>query len=56
VTSCAPCNLRKGNRSLEEARMQLMRPPRPPQPALFIKLAAPKIPNGWRPYLPALDG
>jgi 5-methylcytosine-specific restriction endonuclease McrA len=56
VTSCAPCNLRKGNRSLEEARMKLMRPPRPPQPALFIKLAAPKIPNGWRPYLPALDG
>ena len=29
VTSCAPCNLRKGNRSLEEARMTLVRPAAP---------------------------
>ena len=56
VTSCAPCNLRKGNRSLEEARMTLGRPPRPPQPVLFIRLAAPKIPHGWRQYLPDLEG
>ena len=56
VTSCAPCNLRKGNRSLEEASMVLVRQPRPPQPVLFIRLAAPKIPHGWRPYLPALEG
>src|SRR5438132_744502 len=55
VTSCAPCNLRKGNRLLEEARMTLLRPPRPPQPVLFIRLAAPKIPHGWRPYLPDLE-
>jgi 5-methylcytosine-specific restriction endonuclease McrA len=55
VTSCAPCNLRKGNRSPEEARMTLARLPRPPQPALFIRLAAPKIPHGWRPYLPDLE-
>ena len=51
VTSCAPCNLKKGNRLLEEASMQLVRPPRPPQPVLFIRLAAPKIPNRWQPYL-----
>jgi len=55
VTSCGPCNLRKGNRSLEEASMTLHRAPRPPQPVLFIRLAAPKIPHGWKPYLPALD-
>ena len=54
VTSCAPCNLRKGNRLLEEVSMKLMRPPRPPQPVLFIRLAAPKIPHGWRQYLPDL--
>ena len=24
---------------------------RPPAPVLFIRLAAPKIPNGWQPYL-----
>src|SRR5438034_2252257 len=56
VTSCAPCNLKKGNRLLEEASMVLQRPPRPPQPVLFIRLAAPKIPHGWRQYLPDLEG
>jgi 5-methylcytosine-specific restriction endonuclease McrA len=56
VTSCAPCNLKKGNRLLEEASMVLHRPPRPPQPVLFIRLAAPKIPHGWRQYLPDLEG
>ena len=51
VTSCAPCNLRKGNRLPEEVSMTLRRPPRPPAPVLFIRLAAPRIPHGWRPYL-----
>jgi hypothetical protein len=36
--------------------MELQRPPRPPQPVLFIRLAAPKIPHGWRQYLPDLEG
>jgi 5-methylcytosine-specific restriction endonuclease McrA len=52
VTSCAPCNLKKGNRLLHEARMHLRTQPRPPSPVLFIRLAAPKIPQGWVPYLP----
>jgi len=51
VTSCAPCNLRKGNRTPEEVSMTLRRQPRPPAPVLFIRLAAPRIPTGWRPYL-----
>jgi 5-methylcytosine-specific restriction endonuclease McrA len=51
VTSCAPCNLRKGDRLLEETAMTLLRQPRPPAPVLFIQLAAPWIPAGWRPYL-----
>jgi 5-methylcytosine-specific restriction endonuclease McrA len=55
VTACAPCNHRKGNRTLDEARMELRYPPRPPTPALFITLAAPKIPDGWRPYLPGVS-
>ncbi len=54
VTSCAPCNHEKGNRTLQEARMQLRFPPRAPTPVLFITLAAPKIPDGWRPYLPGI--
>jgi 5-methylcytosine-specific restriction endonuclease McrA len=51
VTACAPCNLRKGNRTLEESGMELRMIPRAPAPVLFIKLAAPRIPNGWTPYL-----
>ena len=51
VTACAPCNLRKGNRTVEEARMELRLPPKAPAPVLFIHLAAPRIPDGWRPYL-----
>jgi 5-methylcytosine-specific restriction endonuclease McrA len=53
VTSCAPCNLRKGNRTLAEVGMNLPRPPRAPAPALFVTLAAPRIPDGWHPYLTA---
>ena len=55
VTSCAPCNLRKGNRLLEEAGLVLRHPPRPPQPVLFIHLATPKVPDGWQPYLAGLS-
>ena len=51
VTACAPCNLRKGNRLLHELEMQLPAPPRPPAPVLFIRLATPTIPHGWRRYL-----
>ena len=53
VTSCAPCNLRKGNRMLAEVGMNLPRPPRAPAPALFVTLSAPRIPDGWHPYLTA---
>jgi 5-methylcytosine-specific restriction endonuclease McrA len=51
VTSCAPCNMRKGDRLLEEASMSLRIKPRPPAPVLFIHLAAARIPDGWEPYL-----
>jgi 5-methylcytosine-specific restriction endonuclease McrA len=53
VTSCAPCNLRKGNRLLHEVQMELAHPPKPPAPVLFIRLAAPKIPARWEQYLAA---
>ncbi len=53
VTSCAPCNLRKGDRLPEEVAMTLHYQPKPPTPVLFIRLAAPKIPVRWQPYLEA---
>ena len=36
--------------------MSLRRPPRAPTPTLFVTLAAPKIPDGWEPYLTAHAG
>jgi 5-methylcytosine-specific restriction endonuclease McrA len=51
VTSCAPCNLRKGNRLPHEVQMELSARPRPPAPVLFIRLATPKIPQRWEQYL-----
>jgi 5-methylcytosine-specific restriction endonuclease McrA len=51
VASCAPCNLRKGDRLPEEAQMHPQVKPRPPAPALFITLAASHIPDRWHPYL-----
>jgi 5-methylcytosine-specific restriction endonuclease McrA len=53
VTSCAPCNLRKGNRLPHEVHMELRHTPRPPAPVLFIRLATPKIPQRWERYLTA---
>ena len=38
-----------------EVSMELRRPPRAPAPVLFIRLAAPKIPDGWQPYLSGLS-
>ncbi|MGD0166518.1 MAG: HNH endonuclease [Gaiellaceae bacterium] len=51
VASCAPCNHRKGDRLLHEAEMALRISPRPPAPAVFIRLATATIPPNWRPYL-----
>jgi 5-methylcytosine-specific restriction endonuclease McrA len=55
VTSCAPCNHRKGDRLLEETSMTLRHTPRPPTPVLFIRLAADHVPDVWRRYLPGLE-
>lgn len=52
VTACAPCNLDKGDRTLEEAGLALQRTPRPPAPVLFIRLASPRVPEAWHAYLP----
>ena len=55
VTACAPCNLRKGDRLLEETHMNLARPPRAPSPVLFISLALHRVPDAWLRYLPARE-
>ena len=55
VTACAPCNLRKGDRLLEETHMNLARAPRAPSPVLFISLALHRVPDAWLRYLPAAE-
>ena len=55
VTACGPCNLRKGDRLLEETHMHLARPPRAPSPVLFISLALHRVPDAWLQYLPAVE-
>jgi 5-methylcytosine-specific restriction endonuclease McrA len=51
VTSCAPCNRRKGNRTPVETGMQPRLKPRAPGPAVFIRVAAPVVPPAWQQYL-----
>jgi 5-methylcytosine-specific restriction endonuclease McrA len=51
VASCASCNRRKGNRLPREARMHPRRHPKPPGPTVFIKIASPRIPVVWEPYM-----
>ena len=51
VASCAPCNRKKGNRLPREVSMHPATRPRPPGPTVFIRIASPRIPLAWEPYL-----
>jgi 5-methylcytosine-specific restriction endonuclease McrA len=53
VASCAPCNRKKGNRLPREVSMHPRKRPKPPGPTVFIRIASPRIPNAWEPYLVA---
>lgn len=53
VASCAPCNRRKGNLLPRQVGMRLTKPPRTPNPNVFIQVASPSIPDSWRQYLAA---
>src|SRR2546430_16395736 len=52
VSSCAPCNRRKGDRTPRQAGMQPQRAPRTPRAEIFIHVATPTIPTAWLQYLP----
>ena len=51
VTSCAPCNRKKGDRPPQQAGLSLLHKPRPPEPASFIFMHVDHIHESWRPYL-----
>jgi 5-methylcytosine-specific restriction endonuclease McrA len=52
VAACAPCNRRKGDHLPNAIGMIPRTAPRTPHPAIFIHVASPTIPVGWRQYLP----
>jgi len=52
VTSCAPCNRRKGDRLPRQAEMHPLTHPSPPGPTIFVHVAASAIPPVWEQYLP----
>jgi 5-methylcytosine-specific restriction endonuclease McrA len=52
VTSCAPCNRRKGDRLPGQAGMKPRTHPKAPGPTIFIHVATHAIPPAWEQYLP----
>ncbi len=51
VASCGPCNRKKGNHLPREVAMHPRTRPKPPGPTVFIRIASPRIPLAWEPYL-----
>jgi hypothetical protein len=51
IAACRPCNLRKRDRTPEEAGMRLHSHPRAPRELSWIVFAVPRVPEEWKPYL-----
>lgn len=51
ITSCAPCNMRKGACLPSEVGMAPSRKPRPPRPGDFLLAFQRVVPDAWLPYL-----
>lgn len=56
VSACAPCNHKKGHRSLEQVGFRLQSVPRRPRPheAIRVALARIRVPAEWTDYLPQM--
>ncbi len=51
AAACRPCNLRKRDRTPDEAGMRLARPPRPPREGSWVAVSVTRVPEAWKPYL-----
>ncbi|MBI2866578.1 MAG: HNH endonuclease [Chloroflexi bacterium] len=51
VAACIPCNRRKAGRTPAEARMQLLREPRPAEPARLPFVPLPPWPTPWDKFI-----
>lgn len=51
VAACRPCNLRKRDRTPDEANMRLARQPRRPRDMTWVSISIGRVPESWLPYL-----
>ena len=51
VSACTVCNNKKGDRTPEEAGMDLIKKPFKPSHIMFIKNVVGRIDENWKPYL-----
>ncbi len=54
VTSCYPCNDKKGSKTVEQAGMRLLKKPTKPKslPMSYLQLDRQTIPEAWKAYCP----
>ena len=51
IIACSPCNSRKGNRTLVEANMKLMKVPKKPNRFMYFNQYINHKNEGWKEYL-----
>lgn len=51
AAACRPCNLRKRDRTPDEAGMRLANAPSPPRDGAWIDVSVGRVPEDWLPYL-----
>ena len=51
IIACSPCNSRKGNRSLIETKMKLMKVPKKPNRFMYFNQYINQNNQGWKEYL-----
>jgi len=51
IIACSPCNSRKGNRSLIETKMKLMKVPKKPNRFMYFNQYINQKNQGWKEYL-----
>ncbi len=51
IAACRACNLRKRDRTPEEAGMRMSSVPRAPRELSWIVYSVPRVPEEWKPFL-----
>jgi len=51
ISACTKCNNKKGDRTPEEADMNMLKKPFKPSHIMFIKNVVGKVDDKWKPYL-----